>query len=168
MEEEPALLPELLNIIFGLVRTEGPPITRARLRCVSHALREADPDFTSPPWTSTHPDLAGIRREPVARRLFRQFCEDAAAGDLWERLPEPLSIRWSFCWAFSRLEYWVRLKWASHSQEGWFRTNNIVSVHAEWLEPDKVCYREGDEESGSSSYFLRNCLPSLPVLIPHV
>lgn len=65
---EEVLLPELLAIIFGIVRNQGSIIDRVRLRCVCRRLHAADWELTSPEWLSRHPDLD--RFNPSVRRLW--------------------------------------------------------------------------------------------------
>lgn len=49
----------------------------------------------APEWTRTHKDLAKLPVDTPARRLFQAFVESACHhGDIWDKIPEPLEIRW--------------------------------------------------------------------------
>jgi CRISPR/Cas system-associated endonuclease Cas3-HD len=89
-----ALVQDVLNIIYGLVR-DAAPIHRANLRRVSRSLHAADAKFIVPAWVRTHhARLEEEARETPALRYFNLFVDDVCQYERWEDNPKPLEIRW--------------------------------------------------------------------------
>ncbi len=121
-----ALLPELLNLIRGLVRATRDTRARCRLRLVSHSWRTEDVAFVSPSWTSEHADLTEL--ELPALRLFDQFCSEMA-GLNWPSQKEPESIKWVGFGYPHMAGHRVRLKWAIDAD--WKGKAEVLSVFRE-------------------------------------
>lgn len=93
------LILDMVVLILNMVRDR--PFSRARLRCVSKQLYQADPLFIVPAWAGRHADLARLPEDTAAWRYYMTFLSDACAYvpgpdelPIWEQVSRPLTIEW--------------------------------------------------------------------------
>ncbi len=108
--EHDVLIPDVLNIIWSLVRASR-PLHRAQLRRVSRYFRDADRGYVAPAWVSTHPDLALLPNDTSAWHDYILFVEDAFVHAAWAHVPRPLHIGWDIRISGDRPFNELRFQW---------------------------------------------------------